>query len=167
MSSSWQSIESLLMAPMAVQPRHGVPKLAPANSEQPAAAHHPKVRPMHDVWDQPSNDPKPQPKQGIPKPKVDTSQIPPDGPPGLESLSEVDGLLIRQKIELQEVMTGFETENRYTIYNTKMAPVLHVREESNCCKRWICYTSPEAFFILTSFKRWREVSFKGFHTSKS
>ena len=135
MSSSWQSIESLLMAPMAVQPRHGVPKLAPANSEQPAAAHHPKVRPMHDVWDQPSNDPKPQPKQGIPKPKVDTSQIPPDGSPGLESLSEVDGLLIRQKIELQEVMTGFETENRYTIYNTKMAPVLHVREESNCCKR--------------------------------
>lgn len=41
----------------------------------------------------------------------------PDCPPGLEYLTLVDQLLVKQKVELLEAFTGFETNNKYTIKN--------------------------------------------------
>lgn len=38
-------------------------------------------------------------------------------PPGLEYLTTVDQLLVKQKMELLEVLTGFETKNQYAIQN--------------------------------------------------
>lgn len=41
----------------------------------------------------------------------------PDCPPGLEYLAAVDQLLVKQKIELFEAFTGFETNNKFVIKN--------------------------------------------------
>lgn len=42
----------------------------------------------------------------------------PDCPPGLEYLSTIDQLLVKQKVELLEVFTGFETNNKFTVKNS-------------------------------------------------
>lgn len=42
----------------------------------------------------------------------------PDCPPGLEYLTQVDQLLVKQKVELLEAFTGYETNNQYTIKNS-------------------------------------------------
>lgn len=40
------------------------------------------------------------------------------GPPGLEYLTSIDQLLVKQKVELLEAFTGFETNNKFTIKNS-------------------------------------------------
>lgn len=42
----------------------------------------------------------------------------PDCPPGLEYLTQIDQLLVKQKVELLEAFTGYETNNQYTIKNS-------------------------------------------------
>lgn len=42
----------------------------------------------------------------------------PNCPPGLEYLSTIDQLLVKQKVELLEVFTGFETNNKFTVKNS-------------------------------------------------
>lgn len=39
-------------------------------------------------------------------------------PPGLEYLTTIDQLLVKQKVELLEAFTGFETNNKFTIKNS-------------------------------------------------
>lgn len=41
----------------------------------------------------------------------------PNCPPGLEYLTTIDQLLVKQKVELLEAFTGFETNNKFTIKN--------------------------------------------------
>lgn len=50
----------------------------------------------------------------------------PNCPPGLEYLTSIDQLLIKQKVELLEAFTGFETNNKFTIKNSlgqKVVPI--------------------------------------------
>ncbi len=42
----------------------------------------------------------------------------PNVPPGLEYLTMIDQLLVKQKVELLEAFTGFETNNKYSIKNS-------------------------------------------------
>jgi hypothetical protein len=42
----------------------------------------------------------------------------PGCPPGLEYLTQVDQLLVNQQVELLEILTGWETANKYRIRNT-------------------------------------------------
>ena len=42
-------------------------------------------------------------------------QAPPNCPPGLEYLLQVDKLLVKQQIEFFEAFTGFETANKYKV----------------------------------------------------
>lgn len=42
----------------------------------------------------------------------------PNCPPGLEYLTTIDQLLVKQKVELLEAFTGFETNNKFTIKNS-------------------------------------------------
>lgn len=46
------------------------------------------------------------------------TQMPADCPPGLEYLTTIDQLLVKQKVELLEAFTGFETNNKFTIKNS-------------------------------------------------
>ena len=59
-------------------------------------------------------------------------------PRGLEYLVQVDQLLVKQKVEVLEVITGFETKNQYKILNSLGQEVYKAKESSNCCARQIC-----------------------------
>ena len=59
-------------------------------------------------------------------------------PPGLEYLSMIDQLLVKQKVELLEVITGWETNNKFTIKNALGQKVYWAAEENDCCTRQAC-----------------------------
>ncbi|XP_074860399.1 phospholipid scramblase 1-like [Carettochelys insculpta] len=63
---------------------------------------------------------------------------PPNCPPGLEYLSQIDQILIHQQIELLEVLTSFETNNKYEIKNSLGQRVYFAAEENDCCTRNCC-----------------------------
>ncbi|KAF0290501.1 Phospholipid scramblase 2 [Amphibalanus amphitrite] len=59
-------------------------------------------------------------------------------PPGLAYLSQVDQLLVQQQMELCEIFSGCETNNRYIISNTLGQQVFSGREDTNWCTRQCC-----------------------------
>ena len=59
-------------------------------------------------------------------------------PPGLEYLTQVDQLLVHQKIELLEVLTGWEQANKYAVKNTLGQQVYFASEVSTCAQRQCC-----------------------------
>jgi len=59
-------------------------------------------------------------------------------PAGLEYLTQIDQLLVHQKVELLEIVTSFDTENKYHIKNTLGQPIYSAQEESDCCSRLFC-----------------------------
>ncbi|XP_019864431.1 PREDICTED: phospholipid scramblase 2-like isoform X2 [Amphimedon queenslandica] len=85
----------------------------------------------------------PPPQQGLP-----------GCPPGLEYLTQVDQLLVNQQIELLEIMTGFETQNKYKVRNSLGQQVYFAAEDSNCCLRQYCGPSrPFGMQILDNNQR--------------
>merc|ERR1711936_1037939 len=66
------------------------------------------------------------------------AQPPPGCPPGLQYLSMVDQLLVKQKVEILEVMTGFETANKYKVLNSVGQEVYKAKEDTDCCTRQCC-----------------------------
>ncbi|XP_074047225.1 phospholipid scramblase 1-like [Macrotis lagotis] len=67
-------------------------------------------------------------------------------PPGLEYLTQIDQLLIHQQIEILEVLTGFETNNKYEIKNSFGQRVYFAVEENDCCTRNCC--GPSRPFVI-------------------
>ncbi|GLV37595.1 scramblase 1 [Carabus blaptoides fortunei] len=65
-------------------------------------------------------------------------QGPPNCPPGLEYLTMIDQLLIHQKVEILEALTGFETKNKFTIKNSLGQKVYYAVEDSDCLTRNCC-----------------------------
>ncbi|CAH0558283.1 unnamed protein product [Brassicogethes aeneus] len=59
-------------------------------------------------------------------------------PPGLEYLTKIDQLLVQQKVEGLEVLTGFETKNKFTIKNSLGQKVYYAKEDSDCLTRNCC-----------------------------
>lgn len=59
-------------------------------------------------------------------------------PPGLEYLATVDQLLVQQKVELIEAITGFETNNKFNVKNTLGQKVYWAAENNDCCTRNCC-----------------------------
>lgn len=59
-------------------------------------------------------------------------------PPGLEYLTTIDQLLVQQKVELVEVITGFETNNKFNVKNTLGQKVYWAAEVNDCCTRNCC-----------------------------
>lgn len=59
-------------------------------------------------------------------------------PGGLEYLNSVDQLLVKQKVELLEAFTGFETNNKYAILNAVGQNVYYAVEDTDCCTRNCC-----------------------------
>ncbi|NWW53271.1 PLS1 scramblase, partial [Pedionomus torquatus] len=62
----------------------------------------------------------------------------PNCPPGLEYLTQIDQILIHQQIELLEILTAFETKNKYEIKNTLGQRVYFAEEDTDCCTRNCC-----------------------------
>ncbi|XP_032766053.1 phospholipid scramblase 1 isoform X2 [Rattus rattus] len=84
-------------------------------------------------------------------------QAPPpplDCPPGLEYLTQIDQILVHQQIELLEVLTGFETNNKYEIKNSLGQRVYFAVEDTDCCTRNCCGASrPFTLRILDNMGR--------------
>lgn len=78
----------------------------------------------------------------------------PNCPPGLEYLTMIDQLLVHQKVELLEALTGFETCNKFTIKNSSGQKVYHAVEDSDCLTRNCCGPMrPFDMKILDNFKQ--------------
>ncbi|XP_012675731.2 phospholipid scramblase 1-like isoform X1 [Clupea harengus] len=73
-------------------------------------------------------------------------QRPTDCPPGLEYLTQIDQLLVNQKVELAEAILGWETNNKYMVKNTMGQQVFFAAEENDCCNRQCC--GPMRSFVL-------------------
>uniref|UniRef100_A0A3Q2HYB7 Phospholipid scramblase n=1 Tax=Equus caballus TaxID=9796 RepID=A0A3Q2HYB7_HORSE len=71
---------------------------------------------------------------------------PSDCPPGLEYLSQIDQILVHQQIELLEVITGFETENKYEIKNSFGQMIYFAKEDTDCCTRY-CFGPARPFTL--------------------
>ncbi|XP_072000230.1 phospholipid scramblase 1-like [Engystomops pustulosus] len=80
----------------------------------------------------------------------------PNCPPGVEYLSQIDQLIIHQQTELLEVITGYETNNKYEIKNSMGQRVYFAAEETSCCNRFFCGTA-RSFAIVISDNRGQEV----------
>jgi len=70
-----------------------------------------------------------------------------DCPPGLQYLTQVNQLLVKQKVELLEVITGFETENEYKVKNSMGQDIYYAKEQTDCCTRNCC--GPSRPFDMT------------------
>ncbi|XP_076145212.1 phospholipid scramblase 2-like [Alosa pseudoharengus] len=64
--------------------------------------------------------------------------VPVGVPPGLEYLSQIDQILIHQKVELLEAFIGFETNNQYEIKNSMGQKIYKAKEKNDCCTRNCC-----------------------------
>ncbi|XP_017689312.1 PREDICTED: phospholipid scramblase 1 [Lepidothrix coronata] len=62
----------------------------------------------------------------------------PNCPPGLEYLTQIDQILIHQQIELLEILTGFETQNKYELKNALGQRVYFAAEDTDCLTRNCC-----------------------------
>ncbi|NXR64768.1 PLS1 scramblase, partial [Rhadina sibilatrix] len=62
----------------------------------------------------------------------------PNCPPGLEYLTQIDKVLIHQQFELLEIVTGFETSNKYELKNALGQRVYFAEEDTDCLTRNCC-----------------------------
>lgn len=69
---------------------------------------------------------------------IEPSALPLNCPPGLEYLATVDQLLVQQKVELIEAITGFETNNKFNVKNSLGQKVYWAAEINDCCTRNCC-----------------------------
>uniref|UniRef100_A0A914UJH0 Phospholipid scramblase n=1 Tax=Plectus sambesii TaxID=2011161 RepID=A0A914UJH0_9BILA len=61
---------------------------------------------------------------------------------GLEYLSVVDRLVVKQQTEMLEVFTGYETGNKYEILNSLGQRVFYAAEDACCCGLCLCCQKP-------------------------
>ena len=66
------------------------------------------------------------------KPPVDAKET---ELPNLQFLQELKGLYIRQEFEKYELITGFETENRYGLFTEEGTKILIAKENSGLLRR--------------------------------
>ena len=66
-------------------------------------------------------------------PPMVPAQPPPGCPPGLQYLTMVDQLVVKQKVEVLEAFTGFETKNKYKVFNSLGQQVYYAKVLSWRC----------------------------------
>lgn len=57
---------------------------------------------------------------------------------GLHYLTTLDRIIVKQKVELLEAFTGFETNNKYAISDASGQPLYFAAEDNDCCTRNFC-----------------------------
>ncbi|CAJ0934309.1 unnamed protein product, partial [Mesorhabditis belari] len=62
----------------------------------------------------------------------------PNCPPGLEYLTQIDQIIVEQKVSLLEAFTEWEVKNKYAIYNGAGQQAYFAFEESDGCERLCC-----------------------------
>ena len=84
---------------------------------------------------------------------AEMSAFPPGTTPGLEYLTQIDQLLIQQKVELLEAFTGWETANQYSVKNSMGQEVYLAAEKSGCCNRQCCGASRSFDMRISDHKK--------------
>ncbi|XP_017570133.1 phospholipid scramblase 1-like [Pygocentrus nattereri] len=79
-----------------------------------------------------------------------------DCPTGLESLAQVERLLVHQQIDLLEVVSGMSTNNNYIVKDAAGQQMFFAAEENDSCNRMCCGSSRSFTISLTDNSR-REV----------
>lgn len=75
-------------------------------------------------------------------------------PEGLEYLTQLNHLIVKQKVELAEVFLSFETKNKYVVKNAMGQPVYRAKEDTDCCTRNCCGPiRPFNMMILDNFEK--------------
>lgn len=74
---------------------------------------------------------------------VAEQMVPLNCPPGLEYLTMIDQLIVKQKVEIGEAIAGmldigYESKNKYKILNSLGQQVYKAKEDSDCCTRMCC-----------------------------
>ncbi|XP_077864948.1 phospholipid scramblase 1-like [Saccoglossus kowalevskii] len=92
----------------------------------------------HVISKQPGMGQKPNDDEQIIVSPQDPLILVPDCPPGLEYLTQIDQLLVRQKMQVAEICCRCEFSNKYTIYNSMGQQIYKAKEESGFCVRQIC-----------------------------
>jgi len=95
---------------------------------------------MQPMMQQPGSTMPPAPP-GAPQQQTQWMPMPeamPGCPSGLEYLTQLDQLVIKQKVELMEMFTGFETNNKYELKNSMGQTCYKAAEKSNFCERQCC-----------------------------
>lgn len=59
-------------------------------------------------------------------------------PPGLEYLSQINSLKVRQVVNLLEAFTGWEENNKYAVLNAAGQQVYYAMEDTETCMRLFC-----------------------------
>ncbi|CAJ0582559.1 unnamed protein product, partial [Mesorhabditis spiculigera] len=78
----------------------------------------------------------------------------PNCPPGLEYLTQVDRIFIKQKKSLTEAFTNWEISNKYVLLNSANQQVYYAFEESGCCERQCCGSARGfVMHIVDNFQR--------------
>jgi len=75
--------------------------------------------------------------------QVSEQLVPKDCPPGLEYLTMIDQIMIKQKVEMLEAVAGvmgygLETSNKYRIKNVMGQNIYKAVEDTDCCMRIVC-----------------------------
>jgi uncharacterized protein YxjI len=86
--------------------------------------------------------------------QVAETLVPVDCPPGLEYLTLIDQLIIKQKVEMLEALSGmmgmgFETSNKYKIKNSLGQNVYKAKEDTDCCTRIVCGPARPFDMVIT------------------
>ncbi|XP_034024937.1 phospholipid scramblase 1-like [Thalassophryne amazonica] len=63
---------------------------------------------------------------------------PPGCPPGLEYLTQIDQVLVHQRVHVAEMVLGWESNNVYTVKNSMGQQVFVATEENDICTRQFC-----------------------------
>ncbi|XP_051984720.1 phospholipid scramblase 1-like [Xyrauchen texanus] len=113
-----------------------VPNPAPPPAEPQAEHQQPPIEP---VINQPGAiNPETHQVQPYIAPIAPPMLVPVGVPPGLEYLTQIDQILIHQKMECIEMFTGFVTNNQYEIKNSLGQLIFQAKEKTDCCTRNIC-----------------------------
>ncbi|KAG7163846.1 phospholipid scramblase 1-like [Homarus americanus] len=59
-------------------------------------------------------------------------------PPGLDYLTQLDQVLVKQKHEIFEILSGCEMNNKYELKNSLGQQFLLAKEDTDCCTRQCC-----------------------------
>jgi len=66
------------------------------------------------------------------------TNVMPGCPPGLEYLTQLDQVLVHQKVEAFEVLTGIDMNNRFQIKNSLGQQCYYAKEDTDLCMRYLC-----------------------------
>ncbi|XP_072447594.1 phospholipid scramblase 2-like [Chiloscyllium punctatum] len=137
--------------PYPVSPYGYAPPPGPPGHDAPPLGFLPHPQP--NMPPHPVSPPAPYSVPGVPAPPTAAHRRHPEEEPGivhspliggsganreLDYLTQIDQILIHQKVEVVEALFSFETKNKYVVKNSMGQRIYSAKEKSDCCTRNCC-----------------------------